>query len=230
MRSLILLALLFCHNLAQAGVCLPGDPPLNCGPRDGAILDLSGRPIPKSYAYYSVDFLATGQNTTITFSFRNDPGFLLLDDVSVSSASGANVLQNGGFEDGPLGGHAPQGWNYSNPNRAFSGGVVNSLMTRTGLAAYFDGAFLAYDEISQSVATRRGELYTIGFWLFDTSTTDIFTPVSRNLGGGAINLLVYADIEAAAVPEPGTLTLLAAGLLLMSGIKKPRRRVAGGVF
>ena len=41
-------------------------------------------PAPSPYHLLSFDFLATTANTTLAFNFRDDPGFLFLDAVSVS--------------------------------------------------------------------------------------------------------------------------------------------------
>src|SRR5215510_8177675 len=68
---------------AFANPCPPGNPPTNCAPPSGAILDLAGTPIPHTYQQYSVNFIATNTTTNISFAFREDPAFLGLDDVSV---------------------------------------------------------------------------------------------------------------------------------------------------
>lgn len=49
-----------------------------------ALLTLADLPI-QGYGRRSVDFTATGAFTTVQFGFRNDGGFLHLDDVSVSA-------------------------------------------------------------------------------------------------------------------------------------------------
>ena len=52
-------ALLLCHH-AYANPCPPGNPPTNCAPPPGAILDLAGTVIPHgSYQKYTIDFTAT---------------------------------------------------------------------------------------------------------------------------------------------------------------------------
>ena len=85
-------------NQAHALPCPPGNPPTNCGPPAGAILDLNGLPNPNVYTNYSVNFVATATTTNISFALRNDPAFLGLDDESVTLAGGGqNLIQNGGF-------------------------------------------------------------------------------------------------------------------------------------
>jgi hypothetical protein len=44
-----------------------------------------------AYTPYSFTEVAAGSTTTILFSFRNDPGYLALDDVSVV-ANGSTVI------------------------------------------------------------------------------------------------------------------------------------------
>src|SRR5436309_13966830 len=78
----------------------PGNPPTNCGPPTSPppILDLNGTPVPHTYQQYSVNFTATAGSTNISFAFREDPAFLGLDDVSVITGMGPNLITNGGFE------------------------------------------------------------------------------------------------------------------------------------
>ena len=99
------LGLLLGHQ-AFANPCPPGNPPTNCAPPLGAILDLDGTPIPHTYQQYSVNFTATQASSNISFAFREDPAFLFLDDVSVTTGGGPNLLLNPGFElyqpPGPL--------------------------------------------------------------------------------------------------------------------------------
>src|SRR5579862_2110611 len=90
---------------AFANPCPPGNPPTNCAPPPGALLDLAGTAVPHSYQPYSVSFTATQASTNLSFSMREDPAFLSLDDVSVvdTTTSSSNLVVNGGFEGGGLG-------------------------------------------------------------------------------------------------------------------------------
>jgi hypothetical protein len=49
------------------------------------VFDLSNLPR-QGYTEFKIPVLATGASTTLTFFERNDPGYLSLDDVSVSSS------------------------------------------------------------------------------------------------------------------------------------------------
>jgi hypothetical protein len=66
------LALLLGHQ-TYANPCPPGNPPTNCAPPPGAILDLNGTPVPHAYQQYTTSFTATNASTNISFSFREDP-------------------------------------------------------------------------------------------------------------------------------------------------------------
>src|SRR5215471_8213462 len=112
MRKVLQLAFLSTVTLALASQafanpCPPGNPPTNCAPPPGAILDLDGTAISHQYTQYTTSFVATATTTNISFAFREDPAFLSLDDVSVTLGGGPNLLTNPGFESGVVGDNAP---------------------------------------------------------------------------------------------------------------------------
>jgi hypothetical protein len=160
---------------------------------------LHGTPIPHTYQHYTISFVATSSASFISFAFREDPGFFGLDDVSVTSGGGSNLIVNGDFESGPIGGSAPSGWTYLNEFAAtFSGEVAGytSPFPHSGICYYYDGSVQAYDVITQQIPTTIGHTYDIGFWLIDSSGLTTFQRLSDNgqpdtLGNG-VNLVVYA--------------------------------------
>ncbi|MES2299803.1 MAG: hypothetical protein V4582_22380 [Pseudomonadota bacterium] len=214
-----------------ANPCPPGNPPTNCAPPPNALLDLDGSAINHAYSQYFASFVALDPLTNISFALREDPAFLFLDDVSVSTGGGPNLLLNPGFELGPLGANAPAGWTYLNNFGATFAGVVSGSGPHSGALAYVDGAVQAYDGITQAVATTPGSTYDVSFWLSDNGPLTQYRRVSDNgdvsgTGGNGVDLLLYAGAVPVlpSVPEPAMLALFAPGLLTLAWMARRRTR------
>jgi PEP-CTERM motif len=212
---------------AQAQVNQP--PPAN------PVFSLTGQPQSTTFTRYSFSFSAANPSTNLTFAFRNDPVFIRFDDVSLSTGGGANLLVNGGFEDGPDGAAAPTGWTYLNQYGALAGGRVLSAGARTGNFGYYDGAVQAYDAITQSVLTSVGTTYDVSFWVAVNSVrgTGFYQPLSTNgintgTGGNGIDLFAYVGVGApvsGAVPEPSSWALMIMGFGLAGYAMRRRTAV-----
>lgn len=244
MRTLARIAslslLLVFGQQAFANPCPPGNPPTNCAPPSGpVILDLAGQAVPHGYQQYTSSFIAGVTTTQISFAFREDPAFLELDNVSVTTGGGPNLLTNGNFEGG--GGSVPTGWTALNAFGAAAAGHLSSGCGVGGSACWYDGSVQGYDGLNQSITTAIGTTYNVAFSLNDNGPLTTFQQLSTNgnttgTGGNGIDLLLYAGAgiptegppsaegpPPTGVPEPGTLALFAAGFV---GLGFSRRRRA----
>jgi hypothetical protein len=218
-RQMVPLVVLCCFAFfgsqpAQAQISKT-DPGSNNPPPTGAILDLNGQPIPgggnDTYQQYTVNFIAGVANTAITFAFREDPAFISFSNASVTDVttqSNVNLLLNGNF----AGGLSP--WTYANQYGAAAGGVVfaNCGVGLPGPTygtgnCWYDGAVLAYDAISQTIATTIGDTYQISFWVADNSHCGScnFSDLSTNSVPGK-NVTVYAQTGLPSAGGPPTQT------------------------
>ena len=114
-----------------------------------------------SGTYYSFNYTSPNVTTlTLIFSFRSDPNYWYLDDVSVTNSSGQQLLSNGDFEQGSL-----IHWVYCNPRNATFSGFISSSLVCHGNYCYADGSIGAFDYLSQTFNVLPNEVYTVQFWL-----------------------------------------------------------------
>jgi hypothetical protein len=221
---------------AHAGL-LPGQAfvdPTNLPPPTGNVIDqLTGLPIVGNYQTRTVNFTATMGMTNLSFAFREDPSFLLLDNVTLNDVThpSGNLVVNGDFEAGPVGSSQPTGWTYLNNFGASFGGVVTSECGNPGVC-YEDGAVQAYDSITQAIATTIGDTYHLSYQYADLSpggSPGVYQPLSTNgdvsgTGGNGRDMFVFAGgIPVRAAPEPASLALLGSGLLGFGLLRRRRK-------
>jgi hypothetical protein len=228
MKSGLFAAVLLLTGLMTHGAmaATPSNSPPPTGP---VILDLNGTLIPHSYKSYTATFVATSTSTNLSFAFRDDPAFLELSSVSVTTGSGSNLVANGNFAAGTIGGSAPTGWSYLNYYTASNGGVLKSACGISSLNCYYDGAVQGYDMISQAITTKVGSTYTVTFDLNETGSATTFSRLSTNgnvttSAGNGVDVLVYAGALPTKAPEPSSFALLFAGLTGLGWVVRRRRR------
>lgn len=212
----------------------------NFAPPSGAILDLNGQASPLGAPQlYSVTFTAPQTNdSAITFAFRDDPWFTQFYGVSLvdTTMGSRNLLSNGDFSQGVnFGSQIPLGWTYNNLDGvAYSGWVTNSCVGPGGSGCTYywnDGAVQGYNELSQSVATTGGDVYTLSFTATDPGGPTFWSRVSTNgnvtdaAGNGADILAYVGGIDGpygGGAPELSTWVMMLAGFLGI-GVARYRR-------
>ena len=216
------------------GPCPVGGPPNNCPPPAGNVIfdnvifdGINNQPVPHVYTNYTtLQFMATGASTNLSFAFREDQAFLELDNVTMFDVTTSLPVgvTNGDFESGPVDGQ-PVGWTFLNTFGAFLSGEVDSGCGNPG-NCYVNGPIQGYNAITQAIATTMGDIYTVSFDLGDTGGLINFSQLSTNghdtsTFGNGVDLLVYAGAVPVRAPEPASLALLGVAL---AGLSMVRRR------
>jgi hypothetical protein len=215
---------------------------VNANADPGGILNLDGTAAFPTQTLYMVDFSAVDALTEISFSIREDSGYLALSQTKVvavpppGGSPSRNLLQNGDFSLGLL--STSTDWTYSNPTGGVFGGVVLPKCGNGQGNCWFDGPVGGYDSLSQTISTVVGQMYEVSFYLNSGyATYQSYSAISTNghpndvFGNGA-NVVVYArGIPTGVipgVPEASTWTMMLGGFATLGvlGFAKSRKRPA----
>ena len=198
-----------------------------------------------SYQEFMTHFVADNTTEFVSFAYRESARvFLAFDDATVIIQGGStNLLADPGFEsamDGQNCNHnnslgCPSGWGawiqavdvsaigQVATNAAPYGCPPNAAHSGTNF--WCDGSVQGYDAVYQQLTGLTvGSTYNITFWLGDNSGV----PPNQNVGS-QVDMLVYAgdSLPVGSIPlgtpEPGTLSLIGAGVLAIGLIKRRRK-------
>ena len=112
-----------------------------------------------NYTCFARFWTATNTSATLSFIFRNDPGYWSLDDVSVYHGV-TQILVNGDFENGMT------GWVRTGDCGSYNGSVYySSTDSHSGSVYYAAGCVNGTDTLRQTFSTVVGHSYGISFWL-----------------------------------------------------------------
>ena len=130
---------------------------------------LSYTTLPTTYTLVTYSYTATFTGIAILefgFKAKNTAQTWHLDDVSIidTSASNAQRLTNGDFENGTL-----VGWQVLctvNNGCGGPGGGLTTSSCHSGTYCYSGACFNAFDFLRQTFSTITGHVYTLTFWIY----------------------------------------------------------------
>ena len=111
--------------------------------------------------YYQVTsvYVAAAYQTTLSFFIQSGPGYVYLDDVSITNNYGRELLKNGNFEN-TSSSYTSYGWLNANINAGSD--------AHEGQHYHSEGTY-AGRNISQTFYTTPGDILKISFWVRWTS-------------------------------------------------------------
>jgi hypothetical protein len=171
---------------------------------------------PATWQTYSFTFTPaqTGANY-VMLSFRQDPAYWSVDNISVKAAgSNVNLLRNGGMDtggtitaqtnSGPTQVSTPTYWGV-----AYQAGIYPGAAGMWNSAIWYDGAVGSFDAIYQALNLIAGTTYTISFMVAgdNTASTNLNGPVQLGVYAGPCGNLSLAPDQCTLPSTTGYTTL-----------------------
>jgi len=171
---------------------------------------------PATWQTYSFTFTPTQSGSNyVMLSFRQDPAYWSVDNVSVKAAgSNINLLRNGGMDtggtitaqtnNGPTQVSTPTYWGV-----AYQAGIYPGAAGQWNSAIWYDGAVGSFDAIYQALNLTAGTTYTISFMVAgdNTASTNLDGPVQLGVYAGPCGNLSLAPDQCSLPSTSGYTTL-----------------------
>jgi len=171
---------------------------------------------PATWQTYSFTFTPTQSGSNyVMLSFRQDPAYWSVDNVSVKAAgSNINLLKNGGFDtggtitaqtnNGPTQVSTPTNWGV-----AYQAGIYPGAAGFWNSAIWYDGAVGSFDAIYQGLNLTAGVTYTLSFMVAGDNVADssLSGPVQLGVYAGACGSLTMAPEQCSLPSNSGYTTL-----------------------
>lgn len=171
---------------------------------------------PATWQTYSFTFTPSQSGSNyVMLSFRQDPAYWSVDNVSVKAAgSNVNLLRNGGFDtggtitaqtnNGPTQVSTPTYWGV-----AYQAGIYPGAAGQWNSAIWYDGAVGSFDAIYQALNLTAGTTYTISFMVAgdNTASTNLNGPVQLGVYAGPCGNLSLAPDQCTLPRTSGYTTL-----------------------
>jgi hypothetical protein len=171
---------------------------------------------PATWQTYSFTFTPTQSGSNyVMLSFRQDPAYWSVDNVSVKAAgSNINLLRNGGMDtggtitaqtnNGPTQVSTPTYWGV-----AYQAGIYPGAAGFWNSNIWYDGAVGSFDAIYQALNLTAGTTYTISFMVAgdNTASTNLDGPVQLGVYAGPCGNLSLAPDQCTLPGTTGYTTL-----------------------
>jgi len=194
----------------------PADNTTAAGTMPGGFIGRVLNNSPATWQTYSFTFTPSQSGSNyVMLSFRQDPAYWSVDNVSVKAAgSNVNLLRNGGFDtggtitaqtnNGPTQVSTPTYWGV-----AYQAGIYPGAAGQWNSAIWYDGAVGSFDAIYQALNLTAGTTYTISFMVAgdNTASTNLNGPVQLGVYAGPCGNLSLAPDQCTLPSTTGYTTL-----------------------
>jgi len=201
---------------ASSSSAAPVDNSTPAGTMPGGFIGRVLNNSPATWQTYSFTFTPTQSGSNyVMLSFRQDPAYWSVDNISVKAAgSSTNLIKNGGMDtggtitaqtnNGPTQVSTPTYWGV-----AYQAGIYPGAAGFWNSNIWYDGAVGSFDAIYQALNLTAGTTYTISFMVAgdNTASTNLNGPVQLGVYAGPCGNLSLAPDQCTLPGTSGYTTL-----------------------